>query len=105
MRAAKTVRGPITQPMLVGQANTSPGWMSWYRKPSEAALIGVVWSQGIALGSPVVPEEKRMIVRAEGSRGTGVKSSRGERKSSQERSPGRSAVVDVSAAGTTTARY
>ena len=33
-----------------------------------------------------------MIVRAEGSRGTGVKSSRGERKSSQERSPGRSAV-------------
>src|ERR1039458_3745352 len=30
--------------------------------PSDAHLMGVVWSHGMALGSPVVPEEKRILV-------------------------------------------
>mmetsp|Transcript_2474 Transcript_2474/g.4156 ORF Transcript_2474/g.4156 Transcript_2474/m.4156 type:complete len:243 (+) Transcript_2474:935-1663(+) len=54
-------QGPIIQPRLVGQATTSPTLMSWCRKPSTAHLIGVACVQGMALGSPVVPDEKRML--------------------------------------------
>ena len=35
-----------------------------------AHLIGVVWSHGIALGSPVVPDEKRTLIASWGSRVT-----------------------------------
>ena len=58
---AKINQGPIIQPRLVGQHTTSPGFKSWWQKPSTAHLIGVVWVQGIAFGSPVVPEENKML--------------------------------------------
>src|ERR1017187_8370423 len=34
--------------------------------PSDPHLMGVVWSHGMALGSPVVPEEKRILVVSSG---------------------------------------
>ncbi len=52
--------------MLVGQQTTLPGRMSWWKWPSIPHLMGVSWVQGMALGSPVVPEEKRTLVRAVG---------------------------------------
>ena len=59
-------QGPIIQPRLVGQATTSSGWMSWWKCPSIAALTGVSWVHGIALGSPVVPDENRTLVTRSG---------------------------------------
>jgi hypothetical protein len=47
-----------------------------------ADLSGVVWSQGIAFGSPVVPDENRIVLYAAGSRATVVSSVSSERNSS-----------------------
>ena len=56
-------QGPIIQPTFVGQHTTSPGWMSWWTWPSRPHLRGVIAVQGMALGVPVVPEEKQHKVR------------------------------------------
>ena len=85
-------QGPIIQPRLVGQATTSPGLTSRCRAASTADLIGCSWVQGMALGSPVVPEEKRMLVTVSGSPMTGsaVAVPAAARKLGQAWSPGRS---------------
>lgn len=49
---AYTSQGPIIHPRLVGQATTSPFWMSMWHHASAAALKGVAWVHGIAFGSP-----------------------------------------------------
>ena len=63
--------------------------MSWCSQPSAAHLTGVEWVQGIALGSPVVPDENRMLVGASGSQATGENASSALRNSSQLRSSAR----------------
>ncbi len=87
-------QGPIIQPRLVGQATTSPGWMSWWKWPSIAALTGVSWVHGIAFGSPVVPDEKSTLVTRSGSPGTGSNSSAPppSTRSAHHRSPRRSRI-------------
>lgn len=49
---AYTSQGPIIHPRLVGQATTSPLWISMWHHASAAALKGVALVQGIAFGSP-----------------------------------------------------
>jgi hypothetical protein len=62
IRLAKINQGPIIQPRLVGQAHTC---RSVYpddkirRRPSGSVVL---WLQGKALGSPVVPDENRMLI-------------------------------------------
>src|SRR5208337_143046 len=68
---ANTSHGPIIHPRLVGQHNTSPGRRSWCQWPSPAALMGVTCSQGIAFGSPVVPEENSTLMHVSGSQAAG----------------------------------
>ena len=63
--------------------------MSWCSQPSAAHLSGVVWVQGIAFGSPVVPDENRMLVAASGAQATGVNAVSSLRNASQPRSPSR----------------
>ena len=82
--------GPIIQPRLVGQATTSPGCTSWWKCPSIEALIGSIWDQGIALGSPVVPDEKSTFVNAVASLTTGSTESPAPSMPSQDTSPSRS---------------
>ncbi len=57
-----------------------------------AALIGVSCVHGIALGSPVVPDENRTLVIDSGSAATGENGASSPRKSSHHTSPGSSAM-------------
>lgn len=63
-RLAYTSHGPMTQPREVGQHTTSPRRTSWCAHASSAALSGVTWLHGMALGWPVVPDENMIIVHA-----------------------------------------
>ena len=80
--------------MLVGQATTSPTRTSWWKYPSIAHFMGVVWLHTMALGSPVVPEENRMLQGWEADTGTMSNSSdESLNKSSHRQStPGRNAL-------------
>ena len=60
-------QGPIIQPTFVGQQTTSSGWTSWWKWASMPHLSGVISVQGMALGVPVVPEEKSTLVTCSGS--------------------------------------
>ena len=50
--------------------------MSWCSIPSAAALRGWEWSQGMALGSPVVPLLKSTVVVAPAAAGVARSSAR-----------------------------
>lgn len=60
---AYTSQGPSIQPMLVGQQTTSPRRTSWWKKALAAQRSGVVWAQGMALGSPAGVMASRQRIR------------------------------------------
>ena len=84
-----------------GPQTTSPRRTSWWQCASAALRSGGMLDQGIALGSPVVPLEKRMPVGSDAWRSTGLNAATASavaraRKSAHTRSPSRSgALSDV----------
>ena len=63
-------QGPIIQPRDVGNASTSQARTSRCAHASAAHRSGATWPHGSALGAPVVPEEKRMLLTASASHST-----------------------------------